>query len=115
MAFEETFHLVVVYFSQLAVIISVMMYLFFVVNARSARPYTLLAVSSAGLIVGRRLRNIIILMLMSTLALSAAYAEKYYFGNRMIYWSLEAVALFLFLASAISAILLSASHLGKRE
>ncbi len=115
MAFEESLHQVATYFSQLAAIISVMMYLFFVSKARSTRPYTILAVSTAGLIVGRRLRNIVLLMLMSTLILFAAYAYKYYLGSGMIYWSLEALSLLIFLGSGILAVLLSASHLGKRE
>lgn len=115
MAFEESFHNVATYLSQLAAIISVMMYLFFVSKARSTRPYTILAVSAAGLIVGRRLKNIVLLMLMSALILFTAYAYKYYIGGGMVYWSLEALSLLIFLGSGILAVLLSASHLGKRE
>jgi hypothetical protein len=115
MTFEETFHYAVNYFSQLAAIISIMMYIFFVAKARSTRPYTLLAVSTAGLIVGRKLRTIIVLMLTSSLILFAAYVEKYYLGNQLVYWSLEAISLLLFLISGIRAVLLSVSHLGKRE
>ncbi len=115
MAFEEFFHTAVNYFSQLAAIMSILMYLFFVSKSRTARPYTVLAVSAAGLIVGRRLRNIILLMLTSTLILFIAYADKYYIGGGMIYWSLEAASLLIFLASGILAVILSASHISKRE
>lgn len=115
MTFEETFHIAVTYFSQLAAIISIMMYAFFVSKTRSTRPYTVLAVSAAGLIVGRRLKNIIILMLISTLLLFTAYVEKYYLGDRMLYWSFEALSLLAFLASGILAVILSVSHNAKRE
>ena len=76
MTFEEFFHGAVNYFAQLAAIISTMMYLFFVSKARTTRPYTVLAVSAAGLIIGRRLKNVVLLMLTSTLILFTAYIYK---------------------------------------
>ncbi|MCL4435944.1 MAG: hypothetical protein M1503_02010 [Thaumarchaeota archaeon] len=106
MLYYELFHTLAHYFSLLASIISILMLSYFILKARSTRPYAVLAAGSAGLIIGRKLRNVVIFTFTGILILFLAYVEKYYIGVSPIYWALEALSMLILLLAAVLAVTL---------
>jgi len=112
MSFIDVFHDVVNVLSLGAAIISVSFFIYFLLRIRTLNPFLLFAVSSAKAVMSSRLRNIVLLTFLSTLIFFIAYSEKYFVGNKVVYWTLEASSLLIFL---VAGVLLIFVEFGRRK
>lgn len=92
--------------------VSIIFVTYVILRTKGLNPYVIFAAGTVKAITSKRLRNIVLLTLTSTLVLFTAYLTEFFF-EKLIYKTLEISALLLFLVSA-SFLLVSYFHQPKK-
>lgn len=79
--------------------VSIIFITYVVLKTKGLNPYVIFATGTVKAITSKKLRNIVLITLTSTLVLFTAYLTEFFF-EKLIYKTLEISALLLFLVSA---------------
>lgn len=108
----ELFYQITSVLSLLAYVVSLFLFVYWILRTNKLRPYTLISMETAKAIMLQRFRNFTLLMLLSSLVFFTAYLVKYLMENKVLYSLLEISSLLTFL---VATSLLVTSYLQKSK